>query len=313
MNGGSCAEDSCLCTKGYTGNHCGQRECKTAESAHLGAGRCAVHAHMCNLHQCLVCCADHMCSEECLIFFKLSAELWSRSFTLKPHKNRSEDIWSLRPHRPVAPVFTCWAYKRKHTVMRKCCYITAEIYSLICANETPHRGLFNKHHTEWCHEISNIYKKERIKESTKSAILTESLCPLSRIAVCENGCQNGGRCIGPNRCACVYGFTGPQCERGERSSLLLCLYCVNWFSSFEEAFKYESLLGLWWENHEEQRQYTLHSPCLPWLNVYMLYDMIICVPDFCFTPKDVVEMMRVNEDIVCSVHLHWFSAATLTL
>ncbi|KAF3834796.1 hypothetical protein F7725_027354 [Dissostichus mawsoni] len=36
--------------------------------------------------------------------------------------------------------------------------------------------------------------------------------------VCENGCQNGGRCIGPNRCACVYGFTGPQCERGEKSS-----------------------------------------------------------------------------------------------
>lgn len=34
-------------------------------------------------------------------------------------------------------------------------------------------------------------------------------------AVCENGCQNGGRCIGPNRCACVYGFTGPQCERGK--------------------------------------------------------------------------------------------------
>ncbi|MED6246593.1 Fibrillin-3, partial [Ataeniobius toweri] len=31
--------------------------------------------------------------------------------------------------------------------------------------------------------------------------------------VCDNGCQNGGRCIGPNRCACVYGFTGPQCER----------------------------------------------------------------------------------------------------
>ncbi|KAL4684351.1 hypothetical protein H8959_022045 [Pygathrix nigripes] len=33
--------------------------------------------------------------------------------------------------------------------------------------------------------------------------------------VCENGCQNGGRCIGPNRCACVYGFTGPQCERDD--------------------------------------------------------------------------------------------------
>uniref|UniRef100_A0A8C3GR19 Fibrillin-1 n=1 Tax=Cairina moschata TaxID=8855 RepID=A0A8C3GR19_CAIMO len=35
--------------------------------------------------------------------------------------------------------------------------------------------------------------------------------------VCEKGCQNGGRCIGPNRCACVYGFTGPQCERDYRT------------------------------------------------------------------------------------------------
>uniref|UniRef100_A0A5F9D267 Fibrillin-2 n=1 Tax=Oryctolagus cuniculus TaxID=9986 RepID=A0A5F9D267_RABIT len=35
--------------------------------------------------------------------------------------------------------------------------------------------------------------------------------------VCDNGCQNGGRCIGPNRCACVYGFTGPQCERDYRT------------------------------------------------------------------------------------------------
>ncbi|NWU86044.1 FBN2 protein, partial [Onychorhynchus coronatus] len=35
--------------------------------------------------------------------------------------------------------------------------------------------------------------------------------------VCENGCQNGGRCIGPNRCACVYGFTGPQCQKDYRT------------------------------------------------------------------------------------------------
>lgn len=40
---------------------------------------------------------------------------------------------------------------------------------------------------------------------------------LLSVAVCESGCQNGGRCIGPNRCACVYGFTGPQCERGKPS------------------------------------------------------------------------------------------------
>ncbi|XP_040587441.1 fibrillin-3 isoform X2 [Mesocricetus auratus] len=31
--------------------------------------------------------------------------------------------------------------------------------------------------------------------------------------ICVHGCRNGGRCIGPNLCACVYGFVGPQCER----------------------------------------------------------------------------------------------------
>ncbi|XP_029108624.1 fibrillin-2 isoform X1 [Scleropages formosus] len=35
--------------------------------------------------------------------------------------------------------------------------------------------------------------------------------------VCESSCQNGGRCVGPNRCACVYGFTGPLCERDYRT------------------------------------------------------------------------------------------------
>ncbi|XP_067327502.1 fibrillin-1 isoform X1 [Anolis sagrei] len=35
--------------------------------------------------------------------------------------------------------------------------------------------------------------------------------------VCENGCLNGGRCVAPNRCACTYGFTGPQCERDYRT------------------------------------------------------------------------------------------------
>ncbi|XP_032164959.1 fibrillin-3 isoform X8 [Mustela erminea] len=35
--------------------------------------------------------------------------------------------------------------------------------------------------------------------------------------VCDHGCHNGGRCIGPNHCACVYGFTGPQCERDYRT------------------------------------------------------------------------------------------------
>ncbi|MEE6503116.1 hypothetical protein FKM82_004742 [Ascaphus truei] len=35
--------------------------------------------------------------------------------------------------------------------------------------------------------------------------------------VCEHGCQNGGRCVAANRCACTYGFTGPQCERDYRT------------------------------------------------------------------------------------------------
>lgn len=36
------------------------------------------------------------------------------------------------------------------------------------------------------------------------------------VAVCENGCLNGGRCVAPNRCVCPYGFTGAQCERGNQ-------------------------------------------------------------------------------------------------
>ena len=30
--------------------------------------------------------------------------------------------------------------------------------------------------------------------------------------MCKKKCKNGGRCIGPNRCACVYGYTGRHCE-----------------------------------------------------------------------------------------------------
>ncbi|XP_043193529.1 fibrillin-2-like isoform X1 [Amphibalanus amphitrite] len=35
--------------------------------------------------------------------------------------------------------------------------------------------------------------------------------------VCTEACLNGGRCIGPDRCACVYGFTGRQCEADYRT------------------------------------------------------------------------------------------------
>ncbi|XP_065222296.1 fibrillin-2-like [Planococcus citri] len=35
-------------------------------------------------------------------------------------------------------------------------------------------------------------------------------------AVCKEPCLNGGRCIGPDRCACVYGYTGKRCEADYR-------------------------------------------------------------------------------------------------
>lgn len=40
-------------------------------------------------------------------------------------------------------------------------------------------------------------------------------------AVCEKTCHNAGRCVGPNRCVCVYGFTGPHCERGKNKTSIL--------------------------------------------------------------------------------------------
>lgn len=37
----------------------------------------------------------------------------------------------------------------------------------------------------------------------------------NNLGVCTEPCLNGGRCIGPDRCACVYGFTGRRCEAGK--------------------------------------------------------------------------------------------------
>ncbi|KAG8223124.1 hypothetical protein J437_LFUL000545 [Ladona fulva] len=35
--------------------------------------------------------------------------------------------------------------------------------------------------------------------------------------ICREPCMNGGRCIGPDRCACVYGYTGRRCEADYRT------------------------------------------------------------------------------------------------
>ncbi|KAL4828772.1 hypothetical protein H8958_016760, partial [Nasalis larvatus] len=52
---------------------------------------------------------------------------------------------------------------------------------------------------------------------TQSKTWKWSLGRTSPFSICDGGCHNGGRCIGPNRCACVYGFMGPQCERDYRT------------------------------------------------------------------------------------------------
>lgn len=39
---------------------------------------------------------------------------------------------------------------------------------------------------------------------------------LFKIAICREPCLNQGRCIGPDRCACIYGYTGRRCETDYR-------------------------------------------------------------------------------------------------
>ncbi|XP_072384771.1 fibrillin-1-like [Diabrotica undecimpunctata] len=49
--------------------------------------------------------------------------------------------------------------------------------------------------------------------------------------ICEEQCKNGGRCIGPDRCACFYGFSGNHCEIDYRTGPCYTGYrgnlCVN--------------------------------------------------------------------------------------
>ncbi|KAH6937565.1 hypothetical protein HPB50_001718 [Hyalomma asiaticum] len=40
---------------------------------------------------------------------------------------------------------------------------------------------------------------------------------LSGNGLCREPCLNGGRCIGKDRCSCVYGYTGRRCERDYRT------------------------------------------------------------------------------------------------
>ena len=52
-----------------------------------------------------------------------------------------------------------------------------------------------------------------IKQKRLTLFLMVPFCYIEK-GVCTEPCLNGGRCIGPDRCACVYGFTGRRCEAG---------------------------------------------------------------------------------------------------
>lgn len=78
---------------------------------------------------------------------------------------------------------------------------------------------------------------------------------LCSVAVCENGCLNGGRCVAPNRCVCPYGFTGAQCERGNErhtvgfTSPSLCHCSPRWgrlvFKATNAAFLVKNVARCW--------------------------------------------------------------------
>jgi len=36
----------------------------------------------------------------------------------------------------------------------------------------------------------------------------------STVAVCSQGCYNGGTCVSPGRCSCATGWTGYNCKTG---------------------------------------------------------------------------------------------------
>ena len=48
--------------------------------------------------------------------------------------------------------------------------------------------------------------------SNKLLTYNRSLTLFIFTAVCQKFCQNGGKCIGPNKCQCQPGYSGQWCE-----------------------------------------------------------------------------------------------------
>ena len=44
------------------------------------------------------------------------------------------------------------------------------------------------------------------------------------LAICSQGCYNGGTCFAPGRCACTSGWTGTDCRSGKCWMLHAIMY-----------------------------------------------------------------------------------------
>jgi len=59
--------------------------------------------------------------------------------------------------------------------------------------------------------MSNVWMEAHAE--TKLAVVVQDMLEIiAKNLFAKKSCENGGRCIGPNRCACVYGYTGRHCE-----------------------------------------------------------------------------------------------------
>ncbi|XP_053396211.1 protein kinase C-binding protein NELL1-like [Mercenaria mercenaria] len=74
------------------------------------------------------------------------------------------------------------------------------------------------------------------------------------IPICEGGCRNGGRCVGPNICECRHGFIGPSCQHDIDECLLgisachahsVCINTPGWY----KCDCIEGYHSHWPENH----------------------------------------------------------------
>uniref|UniRef100_A0A4W5LFU6 EGF-like domain-containing protein n=1 Tax=Hucho hucho TaxID=62062 RepID=A0A4W5LFU6_9TELE len=109
-----------------------------------------------------------------------------------------------------------------HTIQPLYDHFTTTTQPLYTHYTTTIRPLYNHYttitqplHDHYTTNIQTLYKHYRSDPNLRS--LVYFCLSLSHAAVCETGCQNGGRCVAPNRCVCTYGFTGAQCERDYRT------------------------------------------------------------------------------------------------